>query len=81
LAYITRHVIGCHLALNMMVQSALDDVAAISTRPSYVEQGKEWGPGTYSVTAVVQHAISPLFEGDKQRPVNVAGRTVGAYTR
>jgi len=44
-----------------------DPPAWMPSDRAYTEQGKEWGVGTYSVSAVVQHAISPLFEGDKQR--------------
>jgi hypothetical protein len=39
---------------------------------AYTEQGVPWAPGQFSVSAAVQHAINPLFEGDKLRPVQVA---------
>ena len=40
---------------------------------AYTEQGKQWAPGQFSVSATAEHAVDPLFKGDKQRPVQVAG--------
>ena len=37
--------------------------------------GAEWTPGAHSVVATMQRALNPLFAGDKERPIQCAGRT------
>ena len=41
----------------------------------YTDGDAPWAFGEYSVSAAVQMAFAPAFEGDKSRPIQTAGRT------